>query len=641
MFTIFTYKLCYYPEAGGDENAYLAFVFRIFNYGLRDWPLYFSDTFNKGPHLISPFPNSLLPTIMLHKILGVSQYAGRIITTTFLLLPCFVLCFSVYFHKRQFKPYLFSLIVIGLLPSVLITARSIRPEAEVICLGFFSQLILFTSLFNLSKKTYPLLWFFSGMLAFLAVCDHPLGVIFGASIFISIFLFSNALYKIDNLTTLTRAAYWFLGMLIPLFNFLYRLENYGFGKFYDYMHYCKIEFYQPLNEYMINYFITAHPFINILTFIPNRIRADLIQITYYSFLPEYATLNVFTGVKALYSFLIWALIVLTLIYFKCLFIFKNNKKYILTNFLCVQFILSIAVIFFFNPNTAYHIYPAFCGALFLISICYLNDEIRKLNILYFFSRALLVLFVISNLSYVFVFLKNMYMLDHRQSLTIDKRIPIFTYINNTLTPYHGRAYVEPNMWRIGNQNLGALSEIFLNHKLIESPATIAFNEKSFDYFFYYYSQITNEKPTTDVLFSRIKPYLNNLKLNFIVLNKNKDNEVYRVYGKSKKLEIIIYENNMVTVYQLHKIKNLCNLSLNNTKSNETLIAFMKDFKSPLPELATTNNSKYKTNSEWLENIIITKVGDLKNDINIENHCNDYKSFFLYPQKNALSNRPID
>ena len=627
-------KLCYFPVAGADENSYLAYAFRVFNYGLWDWPLFFSDSFNRGDAVISPFPNSLLPTVLGYKLLGVSQFSGRVISALFIYGPCLGFCLYIFLTTRELIKYLFSIAVVCLLPSILITARSIRPESEVFFLGFCSLTILFCS-FSFSNKLYKVLWFFSGALAFVACCDHPLGIIFPATVFVSVFLFSKPWHQLDNLNVISRLTYWFLGMLIPLIHFLYKLNNYGFMRFIDFMDYLKSEYYPPLNQYFINYFITGHPFISIFqSIIPNKIQARLIQITYYSFLPENYSLDLPVVVRFLYHFLIWGVITLAIIYFRYLYVFKNNVKYLFINIIFLAFIISIAVVLLFNPNQVYHIYPAFFGAAFLISICFLHDGIKKLKLLHRVSQGMLYLLAIANICYLGFFLLNIYRIDNSTVLTIDKKMPILSYISQKLEPYGGRAYVGTEIWEVGTRNLGALSEIFLNNGPIGTPSIMAFQENIFDYLFYYYSHFTTEKPSSDVLFARIKPNLDNLNLNFIFFNKNVENEVYRVYGRAKNMEIITFENNLTTIYRAQKVSDLCN-KIQNKNIEGALIAILTDSKQK--QLAFSNEGiKFKTNSDWLNNVTISTVENLQNRGKISN-CKDYKAYLLSPIEHIQMN----
>src|SRR5205814_2225052 len=89
-------------------------------------------------------------------------------------------------------------IVIGLTPAMILGARSVRYEQEILFWGVLGLFGLMMGL--LTFKSRRLLWFFSGICVGLAATSHPFGIVFPYVLFGSFFLHKEAWKTFDHLT---------------------------------------------------------------------------------------------------------------------------------------------------------------------------------------------------------------------------------------------------------------------------------------------------------------------------------------------------------------------------------------------------------------------------------------------------------
>ncbi|MCE5250870.1 hypothetical protein LLG96_11680, partial [bacterium] len=206
----------YLPNADGDERSILDIPHRFIEYNDFKYPPYLSDSFSSDVVRRYPPISAFFLRNIFHYCFGFSDQKSRTFSAA-LLLSTLMLIILMMSKKFSFKNYILfiPLILVGLAPPVIVAARTVRFEQEVLFLGVTGTLIFPCMLSPLSSiNKSGLIWFLSGLFVALASTTHPLGIVYFIGLTVSITLWAGSWKDVDGLSFRFRTILFFSGLII-------------------------------------------------------------------------------------------------------------------------------------------------------------------------------------------------------------------------------------------------------------------------------------------------------------------------------------------------------------------------------------------------------------------------------------------
>ena len=355
---IYLYKIKFYPPCGGDEASLSSIFYRIRAFGDAQYAVFYpSSVYDLGLLRGTPFASAFACREFFHLLFGFSPELGRIFSSILMLSSTLIVigvCKKT-FPKLTPASLILLAIAIGLTPSMIFNARGMRTEQEILFLGILGTLGLLFFLYKSKHKL--LLWIISGISMGIAGSTHPFGIVFPGVMLYCLLVHHKGWHRLDHLTLRQRLCAWGSGICIPgiiaMCDLLPRIDNH--------LVFIKgVSTFQALRtQTFIDIFSQAYSGL-LHQFLPDRMKASLYQLTYYSFSIEFMPFF-----AQWYRFIVFMSLGLAIL---CLIpVIRNRKKSTILP-LALSCYLVIGVLcctLLFTPNQTYHVYLSFSLSTFL------------------------------------------------------------------------------------------------------------------------------------------------------------------------------------------------------------------------------------------------------------------------------------
>lgn len=214
----FSYKIAYFPQAGGDEHNIISFDCRYASLGERLDLTWISECYNQRglPKLPPPWTSRLRS--LYHGSVGCSSFSGRVFSL-FLVLSSLLITAVVWPLRHGLSPRIALILLLagGLSPSLYFAARTVRFEQEILFLGCLSLLLIPCLLLRrLSPAVNRLIWATVGCLSGYVGACHPLGYVFVGVQLVSLSCLARAWKERDGLSSGRRLLAWSCGLAVPI-----------------------------------------------------------------------------------------------------------------------------------------------------------------------------------------------------------------------------------------------------------------------------------------------------------------------------------------------------------------------------------------------------------------------------------------
>jgi len=218
LFSLITYRIGYFPAAGGDEQNLLGDVYRLTAFGDPHGQIIVAENYNQRVIQKLPFPWVGWVRNGIHLVFGCSSGASRLFSAFSMLLGLVMVAW--WLPKRAGAPYVLRLgllLIVGLSPAFFFAARAVRYEQEIFLIGCAGVgVIPFAIRSTQASWARVALWCAAGVLGGYAAICHPGGAVFSGVCLASILVFARAWEARDGLTGYARLAAYASGLLIPV-----------------------------------------------------------------------------------------------------------------------------------------------------------------------------------------------------------------------------------------------------------------------------------------------------------------------------------------------------------------------------------------------------------------------------------------
>jgi hypothetical protein len=215
----------HFPHSHGDEASLLDIPYRWIHYGDIRFPVFWSQSFGSGSVRISPPVAAFTLRNLYHSLVGLTPVQSRIFSA--LLFFSMALSVPLFLGRAGLGPWQRVLVLsqVALAPNVLLCARSMRTEQEILVAGWIGAVVLPCIVPALTARwARALCWCGSGLFLGLAGASHPLGLAYGVT---GLWLLATTRWwhALDGFRLWQRLAFLALGMSVVAVPTFYQMTN--------------------------------------------------------------------------------------------------------------------------------------------------------------------------------------------------------------------------------------------------------------------------------------------------------------------------------------------------------------------------------------------------------------------------------
>ncbi len=362
---IYLYQIDEYPQYDYDEAGFLNIPYRFANFGKWDYPVHVQQAFDSQELRKYPPLGAFALRSIYHRLVGFSPLKSRVLSAfmiwSALLLAGIILPLRLGLSTRCL---ILLPLALGLAPPVIMAARTVRFEQEILWLGVAALLALPLVLnrWKDSALVKPV-WFLCGVLSGWAGVSHPWGMVFPAVLIFSLIWQHKGWQQWDGLGFWPRAFALALGMALPAGLTLAAI----IWQWHQFTGYATMmgQIYSAREIQLVQWFLERAGWLK--DFLPPNWAAHVQELelsAFFAYLP-YPWKRLFVWLFALET-------VVILVYaLHSLFVhFERARVFIFTAVWLVVFLL--ACNFIYSPNSNYYLYLGFTVPLAfgLISLNY-------------------------------------------------------------------------------------------------------------------------------------------------------------------------------------------------------------------------------------------------------------------------------
>jgi hypothetical protein len=345
---LYFYRIAFWPAYDFDELGFLNIPYRFVNFGDFRYPVFLdtegfhSDPLRKYPPLVAALLRSLT-----HAIFGFSAAGSRILSGT-LMFGASLLAVMLLLRMRVAAGFAaVALLVIGLQPSVLIGARTVRLEQEIVFLS-----VLAVSLPLLVGGRFPrAAWTISGLAAGWAGMSHPWGLSIGAGLFLAVVAYPAAWRQHDGLSWPARLAFLAAGAMPPALATAYSVFH-DWPVFREYVQ-AQADLYAIRNAQNVEFFAAAYRDSWASKVLPAWWAAKIHELDLYAVIAPYGyrRTGVFTG-------LLWAQLALIVAFLAIALRRKVEAADLPPLAFAFATVGVMGMFLLYPPSTNYYAYPS-------------------------------------------------------------------------------------------------------------------------------------------------------------------------------------------------------------------------------------------------------------------------------------------
>jgi 4-amino-4-deoxy-L-arabinose transferase-like glycosyltransferase len=348
VLAIYVYRVAFWPRYDFDELGFLNIPYRFVHFGDLRYPVFLdADGFNsepirKYPPIVGGWLRSLMHAVFGFSAVGSRIFSGLLMVATALLAVMLLLRMKVGLTLAT-AAFLF----IALQPSVILAARTVRLEQEIIFLSIAAISIPLL----LGARAPKFSWTLSGFAAAWAGLSHPWGLSIGVGLFIAIVLMPACWRQHDGLSWSMRCGFLAMGAAAPALLTLYAVFH-DWPRYREYVE-AQASLYAIRNVQNVEFFRRIFPDSWASTLFPPYWAAKIDEFNHYAAKPPAG----YQWVWVL-SALLWAQVALVAAFLLTVL----RKRLEAPDLPPIVFACATAgvmgMFFFYPPSTNYYAYPA-------------------------------------------------------------------------------------------------------------------------------------------------------------------------------------------------------------------------------------------------------------------------------------------
>ncbi len=349
---VYLYQIDEYPQYDYDEAGFLNIPYRYATFGAWDYPIHVHQAFDSTSLRKYPPLGAFALRSLYHRLVGFSPSKSRVLSA--LLIWCSLLLAGILLPLGlglSSRCLILIPLALGLAPPVIMAARTVRFEQEILWLGITALMGLPLLIQRLkdSRLVKPA-WFLCGVLSGWAGVSHPWGMVFPAVLVFSLAWQHKGWQEWDGLGFWSRAFALALGLALPAGLTLAAI----IWQWHQYTGYAAMmgKVYGARNDQLVQWFLERAGWLG--HYLPPRWAAHLQELelsAFFAYLP-YPFKRLMVWIFALET------LVILLYALRSLFVyFEKARVLIFTAVWLVVFLL--ACNFAYTPNSNYYLYLGF------------------------------------------------------------------------------------------------------------------------------------------------------------------------------------------------------------------------------------------------------------------------------------------
>ena len=348
LLAMYFYRVAFWPGYDFDELGFLDIPYRFVNFGDFRYPVFLdaegfhSDPLRKYPPLVAALLRSVV-----HAVFGFSAAGSRIFSGSLMFGASLLAVMLLLRMGAAAWAAAVARLVIGLQPSVLIGARTVRLEQEIVFLS-----MLAVSLPLLIGGRFPrTAWTISGLAACWAGMSHPWGLSIGAGLFLAVVAFPAAWRQHDGLAWPARLGCLAVGALPPALATAYSVFH-DWPLFREYVQ-AQTDLYAIRNAQNVEFFATAYRDSWVSKALPAYWAAKFHELDLYAVIAPsgYRRTGIFAG-------LLWAQLALTVAFLAIAVRRKIETADLAPLAFAFATVGVMGMFLFYPPSTNYYAYPS-------------------------------------------------------------------------------------------------------------------------------------------------------------------------------------------------------------------------------------------------------------------------------------------